>query len=175
MVDINDWIMALVKQYGLKSRQELTVPILKAEIEESEATIRNEEMWYAGAADSSSALQHRLNIETHRYYIECLRKLMIQNAKLSEQSLCIGIYSDPDELPYQVVFLLPAETNEDTLRRRLAHVRDSACITATDTKEMFEQLLDNTVASFDVGYWYYGDLISLHRKEDLWSITGGES
>lgn len=175
MVDISDWIGALVKQHGLKNQHELTVPILKAEIEESEATIRNEEMWCAGATDSSSALQHRLNIETHRYYIEYLREMMIQNAELSEQSLCIGIYSDPDELPYQVVFLLPAETDEDTLRRRLACVRDSACITATDTQEVFEQILDLTVASFEAGYWYYGDLTSLHRKEDLWSITGGES
>lgn len=175
MVDINDWIEALVKQHRLNRKSELTVPMIRKEIEESEATIRNEEMWYAGASDYATAMQHRLNIETHRYYIECLREMMTQNANLTELTLCIGIYSDPDELPCQVVFLLPDGTDEDTFRCKLAQARE--CVNngePGDIQEQFEQILDETISSFETGYWYYGELTSLHQKEDLWNITGGE-
>lgn len=176
MVDINDWVEALVSRYTLKSKSELTCSMLKAEIEESEATIRNEEMWCAGASDCFAALQHRLNIETHRYYIEYLRELMIENGNLTEHSLCIGIYSDPDELPCQVVFLLPEGTDQDTLCCKLAQARDRISNDeASDIQEQFEQMLDETVLSFETGYWYYGKLTSLHQKEDLWNIGGGES
>lgn len=176
MVDINDWVEALVNRHALKSKNDLTCSMLKAEIEESEATIRNEEMWCAGASDCFTALQHRLNIETHRYYIEHLRELMVENGNLIEHSLCIGIYSDPDELPRQVVFLLPEGTDEDTLCCKLAQARDRVSNGGpSDIQEQFEHILDETISSFETGCWYYGELTSLHKKEDLWNITGGES
>lgn len=141
MIDLESWIQNLIQENGLKSKAELTPTMLKSKIEEAEAAIRNEQIWRDGTEDISATLQHDQNITIQKRYSSLLRDLMKDNGNLSEHSLCISIYTDPDELPFQVVFLLPGETIKEELCTKLAEVRNSVCQEDdTDIEEQSEYL-----------------------------------
>lgn len=168
---VRDWLDGLIESHGIMDETELTPTMLKSEIEESEGAIRNEQIWSNGAGNLFAALYHDQNITAHRLYIRYLRTLMKNNGHLSEHSLCIGIYTDPDELPFQVVFLLPESTTAGELRTKLAMARDTVRQEDyPDIEDHFEAVLNEAAAAFDFGYWYYDELISLRGKENLWEI-----
>lgn len=168
---IKEWLGALLKSKRVKDETELTPVMLKEAIKESEETIRNEQIWSNGAGDLFTSLQHEKNITIYRQYIRYLRALMKKNGKLSEHRLCVSIYTEPDELPFSVSFLLPQDATTSELRRQLAKARDAMRLDDfPDIEGHFEKVLDTTAAAFDFGYWYYDNLTSLKGKEDLWNI-----
>lgn len=168
---IKEWIGYLVSYYNAGSEHGLTADMILAEIKETECTIENERIWRSGAEDADQRLQHEENIACRQAYLRYLRELMKLNCSLVEISLCIGLYNDPDELPRQIVFLLPAGTQKSELVDTLAKVRDSVGLNERATvEECFEEILNMTAAQFNPGYWYDGELLSLRGRTDLWNL-----
>lgn len=171
MSNINNWLVELVERNGVASEIELTPQMLKDEIEEVESAMQNEKVWCAGASDMLTARQHELNAAEHLIYIYHLREMMKTNENLEEICLCIDVYSDPDELPFIIHFLLPNGTGEDMLRANLAAARDKVDQAKyPDIEDHLFAVLNEAANSFDFSYWYCGELKSLRNRENLWNI-----
>ena len=171
MSNLEQWLDDLVKSNGVTSKTELTPQMLINEIGEVESAIQNERIWSAGAENMSAAAQHELNASEQTIYLIHLRELLRNFEAVTECSLCLNIYSDPDELPFRITFLIPADVSEKSLREKLATARDSVDqIKRPDIEDFFFAVLNETVKQFEFGYWYQSELQSLHNREDFWNI-----
>ncbi len=171
MSNLEQWLDELVKSNGVTSKTELTPQMLINEIGEVESAIQNERIWSAGAENMSDAAQHELNASEQTIYLIHLRDLLRNCKAVTEYSLCLNIYSDPDELPFRITFLISANVSEKSLREKLADARDSVDqIKHPDIEEHFFAVLDETVKQFEFGYWHQSELQSLHNRENLWEV-----
>lgn len=171
MSNLEQWLDDLVKSNGVAGESELTPQMIIKEINEVAVAIQNEQMWSAGAENMSAAAQHELNASEQTIYLIHLRELLRNCEAVTEYSLCLNVYSDPDELPFQITFLIPADVSEKSLREKLATARDSMDqIKYPDIEDFFFTVLDETVKQFEFGYWHQNELQSLHNREDFWNI-----
>lgn len=171
MGNLEQWLDDLVKSNGVTSKTELTPQMLINEIREVESAIQNERIWSAGSENMSAAAQHELNASEQTIYLIHLRELLRNCEAVTEYSLCLNVYSDPDELPFQITFMIPDNVSEKSLREKLAVARDSVDqVKYPDIEEHFFTVLDETVKQFEFGYWHQNELQSLHNREDFWNI-----
>ena len=165
------WIEELLRRNNVDTISALTDMMIDEEIQETESSIKNEELWELGS-DGQARACHRVNALNMCEYIDFLEELKESaGPEMHTISLVLGIYDDPDELPLKVSFHIPTHIDKAALRKSLVAARKNVCQNDEDfcVENAFEEILRETCSSIGSGSTYCRTrLKSLHEKENLW-------